>query len=120
LARRWEPTNEEAKKNSTLPLTFSMLALPLRWNLSCFPQTSLNHPVSKEFYHFVHIRSPFGNELIKHKPREVDAMHEIKIRVLHKLYQQLFKATMLNKMQDLQKKQELILRPLRDNKQVTI
>jgi hypothetical protein len=103
LARRWEPTNEEAKKNSTLPLTFSMLALPLRWNLSCFPQTSLNHPVSKEFYHFVHIHSPFGNELIKHKPREVDAMHEIKIRVLHKLYQQLFKATMLNKMQDLQK-----------------
>jgi hypothetical protein len=52
----------------------------------------------KEFYHFVHILSPFGNELINHQPREVDAMHEIKIRVLHKLYQQIFKATMLNKM----------------------
>jgi hypothetical protein len=43
------------------------------------------------------ILSPFGNELIQYKLREVDAMHEIKIRVLHKLYQQIFKATMLNK-----------------------
>jgi hypothetical protein len=34
--------------------------------------------LAKEFYHFVYILSPFGNELIKHKPREVDAMHEIK------------------------------------------
>jgi hypothetical protein len=35
----------------------------------------------------VHILSPFGNELIKHNPREEwDAMHEIKIRVLHKVY----------------------------------
>jgi hypothetical protein len=33
----------------------------------------------------VHILSPFGNELIKHKLIEVDAMHEIKIRVLHTL-----------------------------------
>jgi hypothetical protein len=46
----------------------------------------------------MHIISPFGNELIKHKPREVDAMHEIKIRVLHRLYQKTFKANMLNKM----------------------
>jgi hypothetical protein len=53
--------------------------------------------LEKEFYHFVHILSPFGNELINHKPREVDKMYEIKIRVLHKLYQQIFKATMLNK-----------------------
>jgi hypothetical protein len=51
--------------------------------------------LAKEFYHFV--LSPFGNELIKHKPREVDVMHEIKIRVLHILYEQVFKATMLNK-----------------------
>jgi hypothetical protein len=43
------------------------------------------------------ILPPFSNELIKHKPREVDAMHEIKIRVLHRLYQQIFKATILNK-----------------------
>jgi hypothetical protein len=46
----------------------------------------------------MHILSSFDNEHIKHKLREVDAMHEIKIRVLHRLYQQIFKANMLNKM----------------------
>jgi hypothetical protein len=41
---------------------------------------------------FMHILSPFDNELIKHKLREAwDAMHEIKIRVLHKVYKQVFK-----------------------------
>jgi hypothetical protein len=36
--------------------------------------------------------SPFDNELIKHKLREAwDAMHEIKIRVLHKVKKQVFK-----------------------------
>jgi hypothetical protein len=35
----------------------------------------------------MHILSPFDNELIKHKLREVDAMYEIKIRVLYILYQ---------------------------------
>jgi hypothetical protein len=40
----------------------------------------------------VHNLSPLGNELIKHKSREeLDAMHEIKIRVLHKIYEQVFK-----------------------------
>jgi hypothetical protein len=39
----------------------------------------------------MHILSPFDNELIRHKPREKgDAMHEIKIRVLHKIYKQIF------------------------------
>jgi hypothetical protein len=39
----------------------------------------------------VHNLSPFGNKLIKHKPREEqDDMHEIKIRVLHKAYKQVF------------------------------
>jgi hypothetical protein len=39
----------------------------------------------------VHVLSPFGNELIKHKLREEgDAMHEIKKRVLHKIYKQVF------------------------------
>jgi hypothetical protein len=39
----------------------------------------------------VHILSPIGNEFIKHKPREAwDAMHEIKIRVLHKVYKKVF------------------------------
>jgi hypothetical protein len=41
---------------------------------------------------FVHILNPFGNELIKHNLREAwDAMHEIKIRVFHKVYKQVFK-----------------------------
>jgi hypothetical protein len=53
--------------------------------------------LAKEFYYFVHI-PPFSNELIKHKSREVDAMHKIKIRVFHRLYRQIFKETMLNKM----------------------
>jgi hypothetical protein len=30
LARKRQTTNEKAKKNSTLPLTFSIQALPLR------------------------------------------------------------------------------------------
>jgi hypothetical protein len=51
----------------------------------------------------VHILSHFGNELIKHKPSEVDAMHDIKIRVLHRLYKQIFKETMLNKVPKLAK-----------------
>jgi hypothetical protein len=39
----------------------------------------------------VHILSPFDNELIKHKPRkEGDAMQEIKIRVFHMIYKQVF------------------------------
>jgi hypothetical protein len=60
--------------------------------------------LAKEFYQlYAHILSPFGNELLKHKPREVDAMHEIKIRVLHRLYQQIFNTTMLNKMPRLPK-----------------
>jgi hypothetical protein len=55
------------------------------------------------FNHFVHILSPFANEHMKHEPREVDAMYEIKNRVLHWLYQQIFKAAMLNKMSRLYK-----------------
>jgi hypothetical protein len=30
LARKWQTTDEKVKKNSTLPLTLSMQALPLR------------------------------------------------------------------------------------------
>jgi hypothetical protein len=54
--------------------------------------------LAKEFYQLCAHSLPLCNELIKHKMREVDAMHEIKIRVLHRLYQQIFKATMLKKM----------------------
>jgi hypothetical protein len=40
----------------------------------------------------VHILSPFGNELIKHKPREAfEVMYEIKLRVHYKVYKQVFK-----------------------------
>jgi flagellum-specific peptidoglycan hydrolase FlgJ len=49
--------------------------------------SSLNYPISKSSTNFVHNLFPFGNELIKHNLRkEWDAMHEIKIRVLHKVY----------------------------------
>ena len=44
-----------------------------RWNYFSQPSEQ------QEFYHFVHNLSPFVNELIKHKPREVDAMHESKL-----------------------------------------
>jgi hypothetical protein len=48
--------------------------------------------LAKSPINFVHILSPFDNELIKHKPREEwDVMHEIKIRLLHKVYKQVFK-----------------------------
>jgi hypothetical protein len=40
--------------------------------------------LAKEFYHFMYILFPFNNELIKHKSREVDTIHEIKIRVFHR------------------------------------
>jgi hypothetical protein len=66
-----------------------MQALPLD---RYYHVSSLNHPVSKSSTNFVHNLSPFGNELIKYNPREEwDAMHEIKIRVLHKVYKQVFK-----------------------------
>jgi hypothetical protein len=50
-----------------LPLTLSMQAHPLDKHYHVF---SLNHPVSKSSTNFVSILSPFGNELIKHKPKK--------------------------------------------------
>jgi hypothetical protein len=59
----------------------------------------------------VHILSPFGNELIKHNLREEqDAMCEIKIRVFHKVYKQVFKQLYPSSCQDLQNKSESIKR----------
>jgi hypothetical protein len=56
---------------------------------------------------FVHNLSPFGNELIKHNPREKqDDMHEIKIRVIPKVYKQVFKQLYPSSSQDLQNKSE--------------
>jgi hypothetical protein len=103
LARKRQPASRTKwkcnEKLSTSP-TFLNACSPLLVEFIMFLQTSLNHPVSKRVLplYFVHILSPFGNELIKYKPRGVDAMHEIKIRVLHILYQQIFKPIMLNKM----------------------
>jgi hypothetical protein len=43
--------------------------------------------LAKSSTNFVHNLSPFDNELIKHNPREAqDAIREIKIRMLHKVY----------------------------------
>jgi hypothetical protein len=65
--------------------------------------SSLNHPISKSSTNFLHNLSPLGNELIKHNLREErDAMHEIKIRVLHKVYKQLYTPLC----QDMQNKSE--------------
>jgi PhoPQ-activated pathogenicity-related protein len=48
--------------------------------------------LAKSSTNFVHNLSPFSNELIKYKSREEqDALYEIKIRVLHKAYKQVFK-----------------------------
>jgi hypothetical protein len=48
--------------------------------------------LAKSYTNFVHNLSPFGNELIKHNLREAwDAIYEIKIRVLHKVYKRVFK-----------------------------
>jgi hypothetical protein len=48
--------------------------------------------LAKSSINFVYILSLIGNELIKHNPREArDAMHEIKIGVLHKVYKHVFK-----------------------------
>jgi hypothetical protein len=70
----------------------------------------------------MHNLFPFGNELIKHNPREEwDAMHEIKIRVLHKVYKYVFKQLYSIIMPRLAKKSENSQkRPQRDNKQVAI
>jgi hypothetical protein len=83
LHEKWQ-TKERAKKSSksNSPI-LSMQALLLK--IDMYHVSSLNHPISKSSTKFVHILSPFGNELIKHRLREEDTMHEIKIRVLHKI-----------------------------------
>jgi hypothetical protein len=88
-AAKQRKSKEELKMtNSKTPPTLSMQALPLL--IDIYRVSSLNHPISKGSTNFVHILSPIGNELIKHKWEEGDAMHEIKIRLLHKIYKQVF------------------------------
>jgi hypothetical protein len=66
----------------------------------------------------VHDLFPFDNELVKHNPREEqDAIHEIKIRVLYKIYKQVFKPLYSTIMPRLAK-QECIL--TRYHKEITI
>jgi hypothetical protein len=69
--------------------------------------SSLNHPISKSSINFVHNLFSFDNELIKHKQREErDDIHEIKIRLLHKVYKQVFKQLYTLLYQDWQNKSE--------------
>jgi hypothetical protein len=69
----------------------------------------------------VHILSTFGNELIKHKPIKAgDTIHEIKIRVLHKVYKQVFKELYSTIVPRHAKIFILTKRLLRDNKQVAM
>jgi hypothetical protein len=73
--------------------------------------------LAKSSTNFVHNLSPFGNELIKHKPREEwDAMHEMKIRVLHKVYKHVFKQLYSLLCQDMQNKSES---SQREHKEIT-
>jgi hypothetical protein len=88
---------KQRKTESTPPNFLNAISLPFGRIYHVFQKLLSTTELAKESYHFVHILSPFGNELIKHKLRVVDVMQEIKIRVLHRLYQQIFKATMLNK-----------------------
>jgi hypothetical protein len=70
--------NQSKSSKSTLRLTLSMQDLPLRQSFIIYHVSFLIHPISKSSTNFMPILSPFGNELIKHKPREeLDAMHEI-------------------------------------------
>jgi hypothetical protein len=65
--------NQHKSSKSTPPLKSTP---PNHLNASSPPEiaiyhvSSLTHPVSKSSTNFVPILSPFGNELIKHKPRE--------------------------------------------------
>jgi hypothetical protein len=89
------------EKINTPPNFFQCKLFPLSRIYHVFHKLLSTTQLPIKFYHFVHILSPFDNELIKNKLREVDAMYEIKIRVLRRLYQQIFKATMLKKMPSL-------------------
>jgi hypothetical protein len=100
--------NRRSKKSSNAKSSQNSKTPPntLKYNLSPLDRyyhvSSLNHLISKSSINFVHNLSPFGNEFIKHKLRkEQDVMHEIKIRVLHKAYKQVFKQLYTSLRQDL-------------------
>jgi hypothetical protein len=81
LKRGRKAQNQHKSSKSTLPpwnqlsQILSMQALPFRWSFIIFLLSSTL--LAKSSINFVPILSPFGNEPIKHKPREEwDAMHE--------------------------------------------
>jgi hypothetical protein len=84
----WKAANhtksKEKFKLKTLPNTLNASYPPLG---RIYHVSPLNHPVSKEFYQLCAYFSAFDNELINLNLREAwDVMHEIKIRLLHKVY----------------------------------
>jgi hypothetical protein len=85
--KRQVQPNGNAMKSLTLPYLSQCKLSPFGKIYHVFHKLLSTTLLAKEFNYFVQILSPFDNELIKHKPREVDAMHDIKIRVLHRLYQ---------------------------------
>jgi hypothetical protein len=75
LKRAKDAQNRHKSSESSLPLTLSMQALPLRYSFTMFLLSTTR--LAKSSTNFVPILSPFGNELINHKPREErDDMHE--------------------------------------------
>jgi hypothetical protein len=78
--------------------------------------------LAKSSTNFGHFLSPFGNEPIKHNLRkERDAMLEIKIGVLHKVYKHVFEQLHSTIMPRLAKRSvNPHKRPQRDNKQVAM
>jgi hypothetical protein len=68
-------SNSKSSPELTLPNTLNARSPTY---IDIYHVSSVNHLISKSSINFVPILSPFGNELIKHKPREErDAKHEI-------------------------------------------
>jgi hypothetical protein len=75
MKRAREAPNQGKSSKLTLPLTLSMQALHLSLSFIMFLLSTTR--LAKSSTNFVPILSPFGNELIKLKPREErDVIHE--------------------------------------------
>jgi hypothetical protein len=61
-------SNQGKSSKSTLSLSLLMQALPLRYSFIILLLSITR--LAKSSTNFVHILSSFGNEIIKHKPRE--------------------------------------------------
>jgi hypothetical protein len=90
--RKAQNENKTSRKSSNSKTPHNKLNASSPSYIVIYHVCSLNYPISKSSTNFVHNLFSFGNRLIKHKPREErDAMHKIKIRVLHKVYKHVFK-----------------------------